>query len=338
MEKIRKYITEAGLHVYVDKYALLKANEINEYKNEDAKFNLYCILAGERTQFEKVVIPDNEVVEIYFSYGTKVYCSVFQQKLFSPKPFSNEKIKITNNGQKVELVLDESDLLYVQNTRHDLLRCRAKNGKYVIRFGALFFLTEFFKAKNLKLDFDLLYIGQSYGKNNNRDALDRLESHSTFQKILADCMAEYPQKMIYVNLLSISDPLVLLGMDGFSNETQCSEEEDKKHLMDIMNDINYDFKFQQIINITEALLIHFFQPKYNVLLKTEFPNENSKGYQKYFTLDYNQVTFEYFPASGLPYMNLKTKSRSFECGFITYSLHKDKNRKSIFDIFDQKID
>jgi len=337
MSRFKKYTSEAVLDIAVENFRLLQANEIKEYpfKDESEDYNLYFIMSGERAKFKNVEISNQEIINLNFFYGKEEFTFSLNQKDLSEKPFTLNNFKMSKDFQSLDFVLFEDDLKYIQTTKNIPLEDKEQDGKFVINFKAHDIAKAYFVEHNKTLDFDLLYIGQSQ----NVGAISRLENHSKFQNILADCLANYPDKMIYVLLLNIQKPQVMIGIDGTSKDVFVSEEQDIEHLTKLIQNIQQTTSFKEIVNIAEALLIYHFKPKYNERLKSEFPNKNSIGYQNYITCDYHQVKFEFMQYNiFFPQLRFNTKTKSFSSGCITYSLHNDKNRQSIFDIFDKEIE
>lgn len=54
--------------------------------------------------------------------------------------------------------------------------------------------------------------------------------------------------------------------------------------------MNSELKENQIINVAEAAIINYFNPKYNTNFIDNFPNINHKGYKQYYDLDYNSIS------------------------------------------------
>ena len=90
------------------------------------------------------------------------------------------------------------------------------------------------------------------------------------------------------------------------------------------------------INITEAALINYFKPEYNVNFIDNFPDENHKGYKKYYDLDYNALSveldleFDHAPIIQL-YTSTNRINSSFD--FIRYQLFNDNERSNMYEIF-----
>jgi len=186
------------------------------------------------------------------------------------------------------------------------------------------------------LDFEVLYIGQSYGKDGNRQSPDRLKSHSTLQGIYAEAMTNNPDSDIYIALASFEE-IIITSFDRTKKMELNDYKIDKDRFLDI-NDklINNYISEQQKINFTEAALIKYFQPPYNKIYKDSFPNPSHSTYSECYDLDINSVMIE------LQIQNM------VNCNFYTtncppkyihigkFLLHSYEDRKSLFEFSYEK--
>lgn len=129
---------------------------------------------------------------------------------------------------------------------------------------------------NLKIE----YIGQSYG-NGNRNALERLKNHSTFQKILTKLQYERPDLEVFISMMSFQAPILLTNIDGRKN-IKFNKEKENKRLRDI---IKKPLKPKESINLIEAGLIRYFKPDFNEKLKDSFPSVKQKMLSNLSNLD-----------------------------------------------------
>ncbi len=213
---------------------------------------------------------------------------------------------------------------------------------------------EFLRFKNVKIDsqklfqqcyqnrnnfneMEVLYVGQAYGENGSRNAIDRLKTHEKLQKILIDCNSKYPNKRIYILLLEMATQINSV-LNGISKEFMCSEEESEKHLKDVFSTLPEE---KQVINITEAAIINYFKPDYNTNFVNNFPSIKHKGYRQYYDLDYNcidvELDMEFF---SMPYLQLYTSTNRLDgpWNWIKYNLFNDPNRSNMTDIFEEKTE
>lgn len=175
----------------------------------------------------------------------------------------------------------------------------------------------------------ILYIGQSYGKTGERNAIQRLASHSTLQRILADTLNRDIEKEIAVTLWEFI-PRLISSYDGISKKYLTSEEEDLDHMKKVFSAPPLWID-NQIINITEAALINYFKPEYNKIFKNNFPDFAHKGYRFYYDYDYNAITVELDPSC----VNIEIFSGATgysQFNPVKYQLHSEEDRRSMFDI------
>jgi len=142
-----------------------------------------------------------------------------------------------------------------------------------------------------KLDFEILYIGQSYGQNGNRMAIDRLSSHSTLQKINSDIIANHPDSDVFILLANFTQ-LNLLTMNGLIKTNPKNVDVDEERAQHFFENYENLFSEKQKINFTEAALIRYFKPKYNIEFKESFPKKTHKSYSECYDLDIKAMGIE----------------------------------------------
>ena len=337
-----KYNTEGALDVYVKSALLIRNDHILQLKKEELnKYNIYCVLDAQRPIIENVNINKND-----FEFDIQQDDKIFKNKIEINKYFrSFEKNKISYSEDEVCINLKQEDLDYTNTNDmcgfeyylelHQANKKEYNDSKFLSRIhfsSDYYWLNNSLNAKK-KMDFELLYVGQSL------DMSSRIHGHETIQKIQADYMNKHRDKNIYILLLEI-DAQIFMGMDGiFCKDI---ENNDIKHIEDLTKDI-FCSPFDQIVNITEAMLIYHFKPFYNDKFKNNFPCKNHESYQHYFDLDYESIFFEFYPGLSdygtydFPIIEISTEKNSLSNvinqGNIMYKLHDDKKRKSIFDIF-----
>lgn len=182
------------------------------------------------------------------------------------------------------------------------------------------------------LDFEVLYIGQSYGVDGARTAPDRLVSHSTLQGIYSEAISNNPDSEIWLALASFTQ-INLTMYDGRTKFTNEERELDRERFKHVYHKLNWEgINEQQKINFTEAALIKYFQPPYNKIYKDTFPNPAHSTYSECYDLDINSVCIE-----------LNT-SRMVNCQFYSstiqkaplhmkdFLLHSKEDRKSMFEM------
>lgn len=178
------------------------------------------------------------------------------------------------------------------------------------------------------LDFKVLYIGQAFGKDGSRGALDRLREHSTLQKIALKGVPE-----------SYRLELVLLGIENgnklmtefnpfASNIDDATAQQRIKNGFDKLCDTTEAEK----VTLYEAALIRYFQPQYNIQFKDSFPSTNLKVLNDCYKKDIRSLVAE-IHFDSFPYQ-LYSDHVSMNSGHMAhFDLHSDQDRKSFFSAF-----
>lgn len=322
----RKYLSEAGLDVFTSYKTIIPIEGLKELeKIDNHKYHIYAILSYPQIYFnsEKTYVGEDG---IYMCLFNPIYDEEYilqKWDLGSGIDYSKVVMKYSYPYEKLEIIIEDEQFLkehpeiIVPNpiiSAQDIFNVYAKYG-----------IVE-------KREFEVLYIGQAYGQEGERTAFSRLSSHSTLQKILTDCQGKYSDKHIYIMLMEFT-PQLNITFDGISGKYTMSEEEDKKHMDDVISNLPEE---QQVINITEAALINYFKPEYNVNFVENFPNENHKGYKQYFDLDYNDLVVEIdldFDDYSIIQLYSSTNRINSSFDYIQYKLYNDNNRLSMYDIF-----
>lgn len=134
---------------------------------------------------------------------------------------------------------------------------------------------------------EVLYVGQAFG-DGDRSAFERLRSHSTLQKILAEVQAECPDDEVYVLMFEYDHYRIITMMNGMV-EAQKSPEEDSRRFYSIIDNPLSD---RQQISLVEAALIRYFGPKYNAIYKDNFPSRSHKILAECYCLDFSALAVE----------------------------------------------
>ncbi len=298
----RKFISEFAFHGYNDRNFLLDQDSFADPDLKAAEPHIYIVLSR-----KKVIVPSQRLEK------THPYFEIF---LPDGTPWN------------IPVTVDDDDFLDLK-VEKDFFHIVDKDGA-LLREGKVSLLLNFFKEIKIldnSLDdvykYEILYIGQSFGKDGKRTAPDRLLSHSTLQKIYFDCISSYNQNEIWI----LAMPFKWNFLAEFQ-KANCTRTEDEIHFSNILK--NPPPK-NQCVNIIEGALIKYFQPKYNKEFKFSFPNPCHTSYNTVYQYDYNSI------AIGLGLQDILfpigTKDKGYRNEFaITFALHNEKERKSMFAI------
>lgn len=154
--------------------------------------------------------------------------------------------------------------------------------------------------------YEILYIGQAVGKNGSRNAIERLRSHSTLQKILAQTAYSNPDQEIMLFMYAFEHEQIFSSLDGRSGLIEDTDSDGQR----FKTALNNRPKKNQSINMIEAALIRYFQPKYNEKFKESKISPKLKALEKCYNLDMSGLIVE-----------LNTEN-------LSYSLYSEKIKKS----------
>lgn len=135
--------------------------------------------------------------------------------------------------------------------------------------------------------FEVLYVGQAFAEG-RRTALDRLKSHSTLQKILADVLHKMPDDEIMLLTFEYPGYRVISSMDG-TDKNAIRDESDAKRFPNILDN---PLTEHQKICLTEAGLIRYFNPPYNEIYKESFPASDQKILASCYAVDFSGLVVE----------------------------------------------
>jgi hypothetical protein len=137
-------------------------------------------------------------------------------------------------------------------------------------------------------DQEVVYVGRAFGADGQRNAIDRLLSHSTLQKILAEISANEPNMEVLLALYCFEFHRFFLTFDPRSRNERSSTAESSRRT----RALEAKFKRSMRIAVAEAALIRHFQPKYNKVYRDGFPSKRLKILQKLYELDFAALVVE----------------------------------------------
>lgn len=133
----------------------------------------------------------------------------------------------------------------------------------------------------------VLYVGQAYG-GGTKAAIDRLRSHATLQKILAEASYNSPDNEIMILTVEYEQYRLITSMDGSAKEAINDKRDDARFISILDNPL----RLHQQICLVEAALIRYFQPRYNKIYKTKFPSPKLKVLAECYKYDFSALMVE----------------------------------------------
>jgi hypothetical protein len=136
------------------------------------------------------------------------------------------------------------------------------------------------------LHFDIQYIGQAYGEDGSRSALDRLLKHETLQKIAVNGVPEgYRLELLLLEVVPGTRVITVFNPKA-EDKTQGAGR--IKAGLDKL----FGTDEKERVSLFEAALIRYFRPPFNSKFKDSFPSTNMKVLKDCYDKDFSAVIAE----------------------------------------------
>lgn len=304
----RKYISEFGLNMVNGYRFLLQQEQLDEVDKTGVEPHIYIVTRRPRITLDPSSVKfTNEIV-------TGTFQKQIKDKLISIPFVTQNNLSSKKPSLKCEYPHTE---YAISDENNEVI----SNGKCALLLASI--SSRYWEH----LDLEVLYIGQSYGKDGKRTASQRLKSHSTLQGIYAEAIKNSPDQDVWL-ILSTFEPQLVATFDGASKNFTKTMEEDSEHIDEV---IKTTITEQQQINFTEAALIRYFQPTYNKIYKDSFPNPAHSTYSECYDIDLNMVCVEIQSED----LGLRLWSDSVEpkwAHLCSFPLHSKDDRKYMFEL------
>lgn len=316
-----KYISEFALNMHMTHDMLIQQEDLDKvgdmgYFDEYNPCHIYLICKRPRI----ILNP------VDFKVGNGKILFPFQVQ--RQNKFENIYVEMEYN--------DNPDIVLTSEYPHTFYYLKKSNGELLQEGKAALLFQSLHRQYSSIIDLEVLYVGQSYGVEGARTAPDRLKSHSTLQGIYSEAISKNPDSEIWL-LLTSFDQILLTMMDGRVKASPEERAMDTDHLKKVTKTVLVDgLNEQQVINFTEAALIRYFQPPYNIFYKDTFPNPAHKTYPQCYDLDINSICLE-LDTEGI---NCKLFSEVVDSCWLhmpKFFLHSRKERRDMFN-FEKSFD
>lgn len=261
----------------------------SELKSSDIPntHHIYMVLGFERL-FVSDIVKDNDINN---------RLQIFVETEFS-EPFT--------------LIWDGDDEIFTFSKSFDKRSVEINGENYSILDIVLFYAMN---EPGLSIVSEILYIGQAKGVKVSRNTGERLNSHSTLQRILADCLDSEKHFDIRVVSFSITEDLMWTNLTTIDTSNASAD--------DIYNITKKGFSLKipdsSMINLVEAKLINFFKPEYNDKnKKVPVPSKHHKSYIEYnklfngMNINLRQLHYLYFKQPNILEFNPSNEIISYE--------------------------
>ena len=169
----------------------------------------------------------------------------------------------------------------------------------------------------------VLYIGQAYGKDGSRNALDRLLKHEMLQKIAVKGIPDGYRLTLLLLEIQPGNTMFTLFNPRAKDKDQSAQR--------ISSGLDKLFNTNEAERITlyEASLIRYFQPKYNKEFKDSFPSTNMKVLADCYDKDFAALVAE-ICIDELPFKMFTETVTAKQYHRAKHDLHDDEARKVFF--------
>lgn len=244
-----------------------------------------------------------------------------------------EFVEAIQNGKKLSMVyLITSDQYILEYDIPDGFSLATLNGGFylqgdsgdTISFNQELILQDL-NYKTQAINFEVKYIGQSYGKDGSRNAIDRLLKHETLQKISLQGIPDgYHLSLLLIQIQPNNQLFTLINPFA-------QNDDDAKSRIRSGVDKLFDTTEQERISLYEASLIRYFSPQYNKEFKNSFPSTNLKILQDCYEKDFSGIVSE-ICLDDLPYKLFSDSVDPATQHIITYDLHEQDARRMFFGL------
>lgn len=175
------------------------------------------------------------------------------------------------------------------------------------------------------VNFEVKYIGQAYGQDGSKNALDRLLKHETLQKIAVKGAPDGYRLTLLMLTIQPNNMLVTV-MNPFAKYQDEEGSRIKSGLDKLFNTTE-----QERISVYEAALIRYFYPEFNKEFKDSFPSTNLKILQDCYEKDFSAIVAE-ICIDKLPFRLFSKQVEPAFYHIAKHNLQKNEDRRMFFGL------
>ncbi|WP_335986074.1 hypothetical protein [Acinetobacter bereziniae] len=320
----KSYMTNFGIETGNDNFIFITSHSLDHKFAEKPdeiidKCHIYCVVDCPRITF----IPESLEYKISDNFLTYTVALEYRCDGENKIVHFKDSFEVQENVTQVKIdQYPHSDLVIMDADNKIIMSCTAVKLAYMCGIPDI-------------ISMKVLYIGKSTGIKQKKNALDRVKSHSTLQKILADRNARYPDRSVLVGLFNFCPVRLYSFIDGMDN-SKISGDEDFARLNRIRN---FKLSLEQKTAIIEAALVRYFEPEYNKKLKKDIPSKKSKVLAECYSYDISAILVKFWTSEendpSLNYYLYSDKVAKNARHNISIELIDPKVRKGFFSIGDK---
>lgn len=180
-------------------------------------------------------------------------------------------------------------------------------------------------SESKAVNFEVKYIGQAYGQDGSRNAVDRLLKHETLQKIALYGVPDGYRLSLLLLAIQPNNQLITM-MNPFASNKDEGSSRIRSGLDKLFNTND-----QERIALYEASLIRYFSPEYNKEFKNSFPSTNLKILQDCYDKDFSAIVAE-ICIDELPFRLCSKVVTAANSHIAKHALHKEEDRRMFFGL------
>jgi len=311
---MRKFISEFMFHVRAIQYVVVQQPELERVPEE------FWVQGMEPAHIYMICRrPKISLVADATEFNEQTVIGAF--RVWHGADYDEVRYRVPNHIGRADLAISAE----YPGTHFEIT---APDGTVISSGNAAALMTTFGPRYSEHLNLEVLYVGQSFGFEGSRTAKDRLRSHQTLQGIYAEALSRSPDKDIWLVLISFEDPYIFTEIDP-TQPASATDDEDNEHIAKVLST---PISLQQEVNLTEAMLIRYFDPPYNMMFRNSFPNPAHRTYSESYDLDFHSVGVELETDD----LNSRLWSQARPASWLhipSFPLHSDEHRASMFGLF-----
>lgn len=286
----RKFMAEPGLHLYSGGASVLRPSDVYRFGKEPAfrellqGCNIYLIARRPRISLDPTSL---KIVDGMYVHGWF--------RVHGEEPGSFERFAFYQDRPKVRL----ADGMPMRFVRVEAMSSAGLEIKLMDEYGntgltpvnAL--IADSRHSLGSHCNLEVLYVGQAFGDNGSRLAIDRTAVHSTLQRILAETLDEKPHHEILLMLFRYEHAKNMFCTAGDPDVEVSASWEQEYEMLSKGNKLTLPRKAR--IALAEAALISYFKPRYNVMLQDAFNIQKTKKLKflrEVLKMDFSALTVE----------------------------------------------
>jgi hypothetical protein len=267
----RKFMAEPGLHLYSGGATVLRPSDLYRFNKHPAfrellqGCNIYIVARRPRITIEPSSL---KIVDGMYLHG--------RFRIHGEQPDYFDGVHFAQDRPKVRA----ADGMPIQFVRAEVMNSAGLEVCVVDEFGVTgqipvnALIADARHELGRHCDLEVLYVGQAFGQDGSRLAIDRTPVHSTLQRILAETMGETPHQEVLLLLFRYEHAKIMFSTAGdFSAEPSATWAEEFAMIQKVHKRL---VSRRSRIALAEAALISHFKPKYNILLQDAFNVQKTK--------------------------------------------------------------